>query len=205
MNDVGADTSIKAKRKQQLRKQLRAARMALDETTAQHAADSVTARLRTLEAWSSAKTIGGYLALNGELDTTGVASAATSDDKHYFLPVVDGKQLRFRRWAPDEPLAPNRFGIGEPLAGAKETVEFDILIVPLVGWASGGARLGMGGGFYDRFLADSANVVGFRLGLAFEAQRDELIRELHEPWDQAMDGVITEKGFYDFTTLEDAR
>jgi 5-formyltetrahydrofolate cyclo-ligase len=52
--------------------------------------------------------------------------------------------------------APNQYGIPEPQAGKVIAPELiDIVLVPLLAFDSQGHRLGYGGGFYDRFLAQT--------------------------------------------------
>jgi 5-formyltetrahydrofolate cyclo-ligase len=73
-------------------------------------------------------------------------------------PVVlaDGISLRHYELTPATPLQPNRWGIPEPAATAEIEVPaaaFDAVLVPLLAVDRAGHRVGYGGGFYDRFLA----------------------------------------------------
>ena len=73
-------------------------------------------------------------------------------------PVVqpDGISLRHYALTPDTPLVANRWGIPEPVAalGAEvQPVQLDAVLVPLLACDQRGHRVGYGGGFYDRFLA----------------------------------------------------
>jgi 5-formyltetrahydrofolate cyclo-ligase len=74
------------------------------------------------------------------------------------VPVVqpDGTSLRHYELTPDTPLHLNRWGIPEPEAEAATEVPapaFDAVLVPLLAVDRAGHRVGYGGGFYDRFLA----------------------------------------------------
>lgn len=54
-----------------------------------------------------------------------------------------------------------------------------MLFVPLVGFTAEGARLGQGGGHYDRWLADHPDTTA--IGLAWDGQRvDDLPTEAHD-------------------------
>lgn len=67
---------------------------------------------------------------------------------------------------------------------------FDVIVVPVLGFDNSLNRLGMGGGFYDRFLA--LHPKALKIGLAYEFSRQErLPREKH---DILLDIVITEEG-----------
>ncbi|SFQ21355.1 5-formyltetrahydrofolate cyclo-ligase [Hymenobacter arizonensis] len=75
------------------------------------------------------------------------------------VPVVqaDGISLRHYELTPDTPLHQNRWGIPEPVATAETEVfpaTLDAVLVPLLAVDAAGHRVGYGGGFYDRFLAE---------------------------------------------------
>lgn len=97
-------------------------------------------------------------------------------------------------------------GIPEPIDKLVRSAVFDpqkidIAIIPGSLFDRNGGRLGYGGGYYDRFLADQApNAV--RAALAYEVQVVEKVPlEAH---DQLMDFVITEKNIYDCRGKEHA-
>ena len=74
------------------------------------------------------------------------------------VPVVqpDGVSLKHYELTPRTPLHATRWGITEPLATAETEVPsaaFDAVLVPLLAVNEAGQRVGYGGGFYDRFLA----------------------------------------------------
>ena len=73
-------------------------------------------------------------------------------------PVVqpDGTSLKNYELTPATPLLTNRWGIPEPAADPAAEVapaRFDAVLVPLLAVDQRGQRVGYGGGFYDRFLA----------------------------------------------------
>ena len=102
-------------------------------------------------------------------------------------PRCEGDTLIFRVVSSVADLAPGRYGISEPGPGPK-TERFDLIVVPGVAFAANGARLGRGGGFYDRFLATIPPKT-MTVGVCFEFQRLAEIR--HEPHDRKVDRVIT--------------
>lgn len=74
------------------------------------------------------------------------------------VPVVqpDGISLKHYELTPATPLAANRWGIPEPVADPATEVasaQLDAVLVPLLACDAQGQRVGYGGGFYDRFLA----------------------------------------------------
>ncbi|MFM5908131.1 MAG: 5-formyltetrahydrofolate cyclo-ligase [Novosphingobium sp.] len=108
--------------------------------------------------------------------------------------------MQFREWANpfayEDGLEPDPFDRGsaealQPPAFAAELVP-DVLFCPLVGFSSAGARLGMGGGHYDRWLARHRPMLA--IGLAWDCQ---LVEDLPlEPHDAPLDGVITPTRIY---------
>lgn len=82
------------------------------------------------------------------------------------------------------------YGIQEPHPRLPATParELDFVVVPGLAFGLSGERIGMGAGFYDRFLARVPDLL--RIVLAFDFQ---LLSHLEQnPWDQPMDWIITE-------------
>lgn len=96
---------------------------------------------------------------------------------------------------PSVDLVPGFMGIPEPLLSLAESQimppeSIDVVVIPGAVFARSGHRLGYGGGYYDRFLAQAAPQ-SYRIGLAFSLQLVDQIPVL--PHDVPMDMVITEK------------
>jgi 5-formyltetrahydrofolate cyclo-ligase len=88
-------------------------------------------------------------------------------------------------------LAVGPFGMLQPDPMA-ETLVPDVLLVPLVGFTDTCARLGQGGGHYDRWLAEHRPALA--IGLAWDAQ---LMAALPvEPHDVPLDAVVTPTRMY---------
>lgn len=107
------------------------------------------------------------------------------------LPVVLDRQkpLAFRAWTPETDLVVDRYGIPHPPAGV--FVEPDCVLVPLNAFDTQGYRLGYGGGYFDRTLAQS-RVIG--IGVGFELGRfDTVWPQTH---DRPMDWIVTEQGVF---------
>ncbi|WP_295527239.1 5-formyltetrahydrofolate cyclo-ligase [Novosphingobium sp. Chol11] len=105
-----------------------------------------------------------------------------------------GAPMEFRLWRSphiEELLEPGPFGILQPLADAGVAVP-TFLLLPLVGFSAEGARLGQGGGHYDRWLADHRGTAA--VGMAWDCQKvDSLPDEAH---DQALTAVVTPTRLY---------
>jgi 5-formyltetrahydrofolate cyclo-ligase len=146
----------------------------------------------------SGRTFGAYVAADGELDPSPLLRRLLHPRRRLGLPVVGrGGTMDFYRVRRDTRFVTNRFGIAEPAPGTPwiPPLSIDVLLMPLVAFDDRGNRLGMGAGFYDRFLGRLPHRLRPRLiGMAHEVQRsDEALPTA--PWDVPLDGVLTEAGW----------
>lgn len=141
-------------------------------------------------------TVALYAAMGSEIDPGPLAEALTRLGCDLCLPVAVAHDaaLIFRAWSPGDALSPDAAGCPAPLGTASE-IEPDLILCPLLAFDASGARLGQGGGYYDRTLAAVRPEVA-RVGLAWSAQ--EIDRLPVEPHDARLDGVLTELGYRPF-------
>ena len=181
--------------KGRLRCELRNRRRALSEQAQRSAALAAASHVTRLPGWDGATCIALYLASDGEIDTAPLTAICRKAGKQLFLPVIEpDNSLLFRQWQATDPLTPNRFGIAEPPAGSPlcPPSALDIIIMPLVAWDRSGARLGMGGGFYDRTLEGVSRPL--KVGLSHALQ--EVGRLPRDNWDVALDFVVTDTALH---------
>lgn len=98
-----------------------------------------------------------------------------------------GKALLFRHWQPGSSLLAGRFGTVHP--DGLETVP-DIVFVPLLAWDRRLARIGYGGGYYDRTLAGLPGAVAIGFGFA----QQEVASVPTGPYDVPLDAMVTDRG-----------
>ena len=150
---------------------------------------ALDARLGAALAPHAGLVLAGYWPMRGEADPR---PAMAAHDGPLCLPVVvaPAAPLIFRRFAKE--LERGAFGTSHPPETA-EAMTPQVLIVPLVGFDRQGHRLGYGGGFYDRTLAQlragGSRVVA--IGLAWAAQ--ELAGIPAEPTDERLDAIVTDR------------
>lgn len=141
--------------------------------------------------------VGFYFPVRGEPDLRAVIAQWLDQDARRIaaLPVISGpansQTLEFHAWTADSPMQASAFGIPVPAQG--RIVQPECLLVPCVGFDHQRYRLGFGGGYYDRTLA---NLVPWPLavGIAFEASKLESIDP--QPHDVQLDVVITDAAQY---------
>lgn len=139
--------------------------------------------------------LAGFWPIGDEFDPRPIMQAALERGLTIGLPVVVARTapLVFRHWRPGEPLTAAVMGIPVPAVTAP-TVSPDVLIVPLLAFDAAGYRLGYGGGYYDRTLAQlrGGERPVLAVGLAYAGQ--ELAEVPHDAaFDQRLDWVVTER------------
>lgn len=143
--------------------------------------------------------VAGYVSIHAELDPGPALQALEAQGALIALPVTGelGDPLVFRAWRHGEPLDMGRFGTFEPPDTAP-SVDPDVVLVPLLAFDGKGNRLGFGGGYYDRTLAElkmDKKIAAY--GIAFDAQ--EVAHVPTNTLDEGMDGVFTESRLAAFT------
>lgn len=110
------------------------------------------------EAYAKAKSIYGYLPYNQEVRTVPMLEQAIRDGKRVAVPKCYGDEMRFI-WMDDLSLVEKGYaGIPEPIAdGPVADDPTALVLMPGLAFDTQGHRIGYGGGFYDRFLAEEPN------------------------------------------------
>ena len=179
-----------ASEKRSIRRHYRAARRTLSlDSQQRHAlavADAVSMRL------ADDATVAVYLARDGEVDLGVLIEKCWQRGIPVAVPVLLGRGMGFAAYRRDEPMQRNRFGIDEP--AVPEFLTPDVVLTPLVAFDGRGHRLGMGGGYYDRYFARTPTKR--RIGIAHECQRAEELPT--SPSDIALSDVVTENGWQSF-------
>ncbi len=136
-----------------------------------------------------ANTLFLFWGTGAEPDTALLFAPLLERGKRIALPrMLPGRQMEARQYCPDRPPLRHPFGILEPDADCPlmDATDIDLVLVPALCYDRQGFRLGMGGGYYDRWLEHYS---GITVGLC----RDALLRDTlpTEPHDRPVDVVIT--------------
>lgn len=176
-----------------LRSAMRAWRASLGADERLAAANGLLATLHRERIIATPAIVSGFWPIKDEIDVRPLMFELCNEGCQLALPVVQGRglPLLFRAWRPGDPLEAGVFGTLQPSA-RRETVEPDVLLVPLLACDEVGWRLGYGGGFYDRTLAGlRARGTVTAVGVGFDAQ---LIPEVpHGPGDRRLDWLLTDR------------
>lgn len=138
--------------------------------------DLVDDRLvRSVELWrqvaelpefAAATAVMAFCGMRTEPDTDPLFARIAAEGRRLLLPRVEAGRLVVAD--ADGPLAASRFGVLEPQGPPVDLAEVGFVIVPGLAFTAAGARLGYGGGFYDRFLPTVAGVPN--AGVCFSEQ-----------------------------------
>ncbi|MBE9539008.1 MAG: 5-formyltetrahydrofolate cyclo-ligase [Proteobacteria bacterium] len=181
--------------KNTMRSILRQRRQALSANAQATAGNGVTQQVFELPEWQGVQRIAIYHAADGEIDTKAIIQHCHRQEIQVYLPVMGAaRSIVFARYCPGEALIQNSFGLFEPPAGAPlcPVANLDIIFLPLVAWDSGGGRLGMGGGYYDRVLAGSTG--SLLVGMAHQIQEVEKVPR--DSWDIPLNAIVTDTATY---------
>lgn len=134
-----------------------------------------------------------YHPMKDELDTRPLAEALIARGFKIALPVVPKKRgpLAFRAFRDGDPLVSDRYGIMTPDEQAPE-VRPVLIVTPLLAFTRAGARLGYGGGYYDRTLA-ALRAEGDVLAVGYAYAAQEVARLPTTRRDERLDWIVTER------------
>ena len=175
-----------------LRSRVRAARIARAEDERTASAIALVERVLALPEVRTAATIALYMSMPTEPGTAPLVHALLDNDRRVLLPRVTGDSLTWTRVTRSTQYVPGAFGIDEPISEDRVDLSLaDVIVVPALAVDLHGARLGQGGGFYDRALAQLDRPT---IALLFD---DEVVDVAagpglpSEPHDRRVDVIVT--------------
>ena len=180
-----------------VRRNFRSSRLELTKGARLDAQIKIIKELSLIPSLNLRKSIAVYSASDGEPDIKEWYELANTRGTSILMPrVLEKHKLAFHLYQGEEKLERNKYGIAQPSASSPQADKnsIDAFIVPLVSYDLQGNRLGMGGGYYDRYLSKYEKINRpLILGLAFAVQCSDspLTTNL---WDIKLDGVVTEMG-----------
>jgi 5-formyltetrahydrofolate cyclo-ligase len=152
--------------KAELRRALAARRRALSPDEVAAASRAVLTDLQQIVDWSHIGSVHVYRSVAewGELDTSALVAWLAEE-----WPEIDVVQPTLSK---DQPL-PER--------------EFDLIVIPALGFDRDNNRLGLGGGWYDRFVTQQPQARKIGVAYAWALIEDGIPVE---PWDMKLDSVV---------------
>jgi 5-formyltetrahydrofolate cyclo-ligase len=184
--------------------ELRKAQAALRKKTSARYHDEVTATLATFAGdliktfdLSNGDIVAGFWPIHSELDIRPLMNAMIGLGMRTSLPATpkSGKPLIFHVWQEGDPIIKGPFGTSEPEPTARVVIP-RLALVPMLAFDDAGYRLGYGGGFYDRTLAELRNQrhIIHWVGIAYDIQLVDAVPIGDH--DARLDGILTESGLW---------
>ena len=178
------------------------ARRGLPQAERAAANAAICARLLAMPCFQKAENLLLYAAFGGEVDLAVLAEQAARLGKTVAYPVC-GENFTLTAAVPGpDGWEVGAYGIRTPILSRSEILrpdQLDLVLVPCTAFDTACRRVGMGKGYYDRYLPRCTRAV--KLGVAFEAQRVD--KAAVDAYDEKLDGFVTEGGLYfGFDTTE---
>lgn len=179
--------------KKEIRRHALASRRGLTHEERVAKSRQIISKLTNCAEYTNADTVFCYVSVEDEVHTDELLQKIIKAGKRLCVPRItdiEGGIMVAAELKQTEDLTEGAFGIFTAPDGAEEIQpeNIDLVIVPGAAFDEQGHRIGMGGGYYDRFLG---KVAGKSVGIAYECQLYEnLPVEAH---DKKVDNLITER------------
>jgi 5-formyltetrahydrofolate cyclo-ligase len=177
-----------------LRKEILARRDLIPPVVKKIKDKAVEERLFGLEAIKNAKTVFLFASFRSEVDTFGMIKRSLEEGKKVVLPKVEGKDLGLYAIKNENELVAGYMQIPEPsilTVDRKVNInDVDAIVVPGAAFDPSGNRVGYGGGFYDRLLAELQRPVPV-IAPTYEEQVIDLVPA--DPHDKKVDIIVTDR------------
>ncbi len=181
--------------KAELRVSLLSQREALSPDTIAYASKKVCRTLSEHPHIQKAQSIAAYLPFKNELNPWHFIHDCLHQKKNIYIPRYnpENNSYSLAQLTEKTVFVKGKYGIPEPghksltLSMEQALTAIEAWVIPGVAFDKTGARLGMGKGYYDRFLNNST---GLKIGICFRFQYLESIPQ--DDWDVKMDTIFSE-------------
>ena len=181
-----------SERKKGLRQKMLAMRRALSANETESRSSSLKENILSLPEYKNAKKIMAFLAMKGESNLDGFIRQALLDGKEVYIPVcLPERQMEAGRLIDMAHFEKGPLGLRNLPAGYEVTSpeSLDLVLIPGLAVSQEGIRLGMGAGYYDRYLAR----VPFEKRVAALWDFQVIPDIPSEPFDQKIAKIVTDK------------
>lgn len=182
--------------KKEVRRKSLMLRRSLSQSQVKQKSETICELILSSKEYENASCVMAFASMPDEVQTMRLLRAVLADGKQLCLPYIDDLAKGIMRAVFITSLENLSLGKAGILTAAENGLCFadpekiDLVIVPGVAFDQNKYRLGMGGGFYDRFLPKAKNAV--KIGIYFSVQ--QIISVPVEKYDFPLEMIITEKG-----------
>jgi 5-formyltetrahydrofolate cyclo-ligase len=202
VGEKGGETMTAQGLKQTIRQRILSEREQLSSELRAQFSAAIVRRIVQMPEYQAARVVLGYMNFGAEFESELWVRQALADGKQLLLPKVNRatNELDVYRVADlQHDLAPGLWNIREPLPDcctkADALEEVDFILLPGVAFERDGARLGYGGGYYDKLLAllEKNCGVAHSLALVGGAYSMQLVEGIpQEATDRKVQWLVTE-------------
>ncbi len=178
--------------KSNLRLAYKARRQAMQEADCAQRAQHLVTHIKSLTAYEQAESIMAYLAMPKEANLDALIEDALAAGKTVYVPIcIDKTRMIAAKLASLEAVDRGVLNIRIPKAGYEtiEAIALDLILVPGVAFDETGGRLGMGAGYYDRFLAPVPSNKCIGVGWDIQVSAENLPMN---SYDKRLGGLVTD-------------
>ena len=179
--------------KANIRKQIIAKRDGIDLGLSTKLSDEIKNKVINTSIYKKAKSIFIFIGFGSEVNTIGIIKDALREGKEVYVPKIENRVMKVIRIKSLDTLKPGVFGILEPMDGKELKGNCDLIFMPGVAFTKNGCRLGYGGGYYDKYLAEY-NTETLKIALAYSMQIVDFVPT--ESYDKKVDYIVTEDVLY---------
>ena len=182
------------KKQKKLRDSYRQKRISIPSKDRTILHSKITRALLTNATLERCETVAAYLNLPSEVNLSEFILKAQKRGQSVCVPVVDATKrvMEFRDLPVDfERQDRNEEDLVLLTQKKRKLNELDCALIPLLVFDSHGNRIGMGGGYYDKFFENS-KTRPLLIRIAYELQKAEKI--IPQEWDVRMDMIASEQG-----------
>ena len=173
--------------KKELRSLIRQQKRAMTESQIREKSEKLGQLFAASAAYRNAKTVYGYLPYNQEVRTVAMLERAIADGKRVAVPKVIGDDMKFIYIADLSRVEKGYAGIPEPVDdGPIADDPTALVLMPGLAFDREGHRIGYGGGFYDRFLAQEPDHPTLALCYDFQIMESLETEEFDIPVDTVL-------------------
>ena len=179
--------------KKLLRKEMRARRKALTEFERQNLSNEITKKFLATDIYKNSQVVMAYVSMAEEVQLQKIFDDAFNSKKILAVPLIVGAgEMQAVQVKSFDALEVGEFGILTVREDSRKFIDaekINCVIVPGAAFDLNLNRLGLGGGFYDKFLPRAVNAK--KIALAYDFQILDAVPT--EPHDFKVDMIITEK------------
>ena len=175
-----------------IRKRMQRLRDAIPPEERERKSRVILDQLTSLPVYRNADQILVYVNYRSEVITRYLIEKAWKEERRVFVPLCRKNNMVWCPLSSFEELSPGMMGIPEPVGLEPEEIRDGLVILPGLAFDRERHRIGYGGGYYDRFLAEHP-----RCRTAAVAYELQVLPDV--PWtdrDAVPEALITETGIY---------